>query len=107
MNTADRTLSRIKDEITAASSRSAAIPSYGGPQRDAINSVVDGVVRDLCEKIGHLRGKLDDIEQRILEGAAGAKAALTEHVGVCVRIDAEIKHMNDVIDEIAQRDITI
>lgn len=75
-------------------------PSYGGPQRDAINSIVDGVVSDICIKIGELRHTLDDIEQQVLEGAAGAKHALQDHVQVCIKVTDEIAHTQRVIAEI-------
>ena len=75
-------------------------PTYGGPQRDAINSVVDNIVSDICGKIGELRKTLDDIEQQVLEGAAGAKTALQDHIQVCIRVNDEIVHMQDVIEDI-------
>lgn len=76
-------------------------PSYGGPQRDAINSVVDGVVNDICAKIAELRKQLDAIEQQVLESAADTKHHLQDHVSICVRINDEITHMKDVVAEIS------
>jgi hypothetical protein len=75
-------------------------PSYGGPQRDAINSVVDNIVGDLCGKIGDLRKTLDEFEQQILEGAAGAKAALHDHIAVCVKVNDQIARTRDAVEEI-------
>lgn len=75
-------------------------PAYGGPQRDAINSVVDNIVGDLCGKINDLRHTLDDIEQQVLSGAAGAKHALHDHVTLCVKVNDEITHMQAVIEDI-------
>lgn len=75
-------------------------PTYGGPQRDAINSVVDNIVSDICGKINDLRKTLDEIEQQVLEGAAGAKHALQDHISICVRVNDEFVHMQDVIAEI-------
>ena len=75
-------------------------PSYGGPQRDAINSVVDNIVHDICGKIADLRKVLDSIEQQVLEGAAGAKTTLHDHILVCVRVNDEITHMQEVVAEI-------
>ena len=75
-------------------------PAYGGPQRDAINSVVDNVVSDICGKIDTLRKTLDAIEQQVLEGAAGAKAALQDHIQICIRVKDEITHMQGVIEDI-------
>lgn len=76
------------------------VPSYGGPQRDAINSVVDGIVGDICTKIGTLRHTLDDLEQQVLEGAATAKHALQDHVQVCIRVNDEVERTRIVIDDI-------
>lgn len=78
-------------------------PSYGGPQRDAINSVIDGLVSDICSDIGELRHTLDDIEQQVLEGAANAKQRLNEQVQICVSVKDEITHMNRVVADIQER----
>ena len=78
-------------------------PTYGGPQRDAINSVIDNIVGDICSDIAKLRTTLDDIEQQVLEGAAGAKARLSEQVAICVSVKDEINHMNRVVADIQER----
>jgi len=75
-------------------------PAYGGPQRDAINSVIDNIVGDLCGKIAALRKTLDEIEQQVLEGAAGAKHALHDQVMLCVKVNDEIAHIAKVIEDI-------
>jgi hypothetical protein len=77
-------------------------PSYGGPQRDAINSVIDNVVADLCDKIAVLQGMLKSIEQHVLEEASLAKSKLKDHVSICVRVNDEITHMREVITELKQ-----
>lgn len=78
-------------------------PSYGGPQRDAINSVIDGIVADICSDIGKLRHTLDDIEQQVLEGAAAAKTRLNDQVQICVSVKDEIAHMSRVVADIQER----
>lgn len=75
-------------------------PSYGGPQRDAINSVVDNIVGDLCGKIAALRHGLDDIEQQVLESAAGAKHSLHDHVALSLKVNDELQRTQAVIEEI-------
>jgi hypothetical protein len=75
-------------------------PSYGNPQRDAINSVVDNIVGDICGKIADLRKILDALEQQVLEGAASAKGALHDQVLICVKVNDEIVHMQEVVEEI-------
>lgn len=74
-----------------------AAPGYGHPQRDAINSVVDGVVGDICGKIGELRKALDVIEATVLRSAAKSKGSLNEHVGVCIRVNDEVRRLQDVV----------
>ena len=76
-------------------------PEYGGPQRDAINSVLDGITQDVSRKIDDLRKQLDDIEQAVLQGAAKSKEALHNQIVVCIRINDEISHMKMVVEEIA------
>ena len=75
-------------------------PGYGGPQRDAINSVVDGIVSDVLGKIEALRKVLDEIEQQVREGASVAKSSLQDQVGICVRVNDEITHMRAVVEDI-------
>lgn len=99
-------LRAFTDQVDTAAHRRPAIaaikdtpqpPAYGEPQRDAINSLVDGIVRDITEKITELRGKLDRIEQTVLEGAAETKGRLQDHIRTCIRINDEVVHMADVI----------
>jgi hypothetical protein len=78
-------------------------PGYGSPQRDAINSVVDGIVSDICSEIAAMRVLLDEVEQQILEGAAASKHRLNDHVGVCVSVKDEITHMKRVVLDIQER----
>ena len=77
-------------------------PDYGSPQRDAINSVVDSLVANLCDKIAELRASLDDIEQRILESAAHTKHSLQGHILVCIRFNDEIAHIKNAIEGIKE-----
>jgi hypothetical protein len=75
-------------------------PSYGAPRRDAINSLVDDLVSEVCKKIEAVRETLNAIEQQALESAANSKHALQDHVSVCVRLDDEISHMRKVVEDI-------
>jgi hypothetical protein len=43
---------------------------------------------------------LDEIEQQVLEGAAGAKTTLHDHIAVCVKVNDQIARMRDVVEEI-------
>jgi hypothetical protein len=99
-------LERLRADVDEAANRRPAVaavketpnpPAYGEPQRDAINSLVDGIVRDITEKIAELRGKLDRIEANVLEGAAETKGRLQDHIRTCIRINDEVVHMADVI----------
>lgn len=78
-------------------------PEYGGPQRDAINSLVDGVVRDVIENIAALRKQLTALEQQVLVSSAAAKATLNEQVNVCARVTEETARIGDIMDQVAQR----
>lgn len=101
-------IDRVMDELDRAAGldrlppRQEIAPSYGGPQRDAIASVVDGIVGDICSKIEALRKMLDVIEQQVLQSAAKSKHSLNDHVATCVRLNDEITHTREVIDEIAE-----
>lgn len=79
-------------------------PSYGDPQREAINSVIDGLVDDICKDIAAVRTLLNEVEQQVLEGAAKAKHSLQEQVGVCTSVKDEITHMRRVVADIQERE---
>jgi hypothetical protein len=98
-------LSRFVDEVDRAAGdlpRNLDVqpPTYGGPQRDAINSVVDGIVGDICTKISELQRSLKTIEDQVLQSAAKSKHSLNEHVVLCVKLNDEIRHAQDVINEL-------
>ncbi|MEH2525817.1 MULTISPECIES: hypothetical protein [unclassified Bradyrhizobium] len=75
-------------------------PSYGQAQREAIASVVDSLTNDLCSRVGALRKQLDEIEQIVLERAANAKGALGDQVMLCVRLNDEITHNQEIVTEL-------
>jgi hypothetical protein len=77
-------------------------PVFGGPERDAINAVVDKSVQNICERIATLHNVLDEIQQDALERNAQIKLQLQDHVAVSVRINDEITHMQAVIAELRQ-----
>lgn len=90
----------VTTRATPAPRAPEAAPSYGGPQRDAINSVADGIAADLCEKIAALRQTLDAIEQQILTSAVKAKHALNAHVEVCQKVHDEMSRMRRVVADL-------
>lgn len=90
-------LSHFIDEVDRATLPS---PVYGGPQRDAINSVVDQIISDLCGKIAELRNSLNVIEQQVLQSAAKSKHRLNEHVTLCIKLNDEILHAQDVVNDL-------
>jgi hypothetical protein len=75
-------------------------PAYGEPQRDAIASVVDGIVTDLCAKIHELRAMLDSLEQRTITSAANSKGSLNDHVKRCGRLNDQLAAMRAVVEEL-------
>jgi hypothetical protein len=93
-------LNRAQDSNPVAVKPPLKPPAYGGPAREAIGSVVDNIVDDLCRKLGAIRETLDKIEQQALQSAARAKGALNEHVTVCIKLNDEISHMQAVVAEI-------
>lgn len=78
-------------------------PAFGSPQRDAINSLIDKVVSDVCEHIAELEKRLEELRQQVLVGAAAAKATLQEQVEVCLRVNDEAVRIGDTIRDITQR----
>lgn len=108
-------LAAISEQIDAAGARPTVPaapqmvqpPSYGGPQRDAINSLVDGVVRDVCETIDALTKQLDALKSQVLVSADTAKRTLHEQVEVCARVRDEAENIREIIDEVAQKVLRI
>jgi hypothetical protein len=68
-------------------------PAKGEPQRDAINSIVDGIVQDVVAKIADLRRQLDDMEQAVIESAATSKARLQAQVLICIKASEEVNRI--------------
>jgi hypothetical protein len=85
---------------TAVANTAAKTPVFGGPERDAINAVVDKSVQNICERISTLHAALDEIQQEALERNAQIKLQLTDHVSISVKINDEITHMQAVIAEL-------
>jgi hypothetical protein len=98
----DEAAHRQPRHVVMAAAERAEPPGYGEPQRDAINSMIDGVLRDISHKIGELRSTLDEIEQTVLTSAAEAKAILQEHVRTCIRVEDEVRHMARVVADMAR-----
>lgn len=84
-----------------------AVPEYGGPQRDAINSVVDNLVHDVVENIAALKKRLNALEQQVLSSGAEAKANLTAQIAICSRVREQCHQIGEVIDEISQKLTTV
>ncbi|MCW2218804.1 hypothetical protein M2232_002336 [Bradyrhizobium japonicum] len=78
-------------------------PTYGAPQRDAINSLVDKVVGDVCDRIVELKKQLDALQQQILVGGAATKVTLNEQIDACMRVNDETTRIGDAVGEIADR----
>jgi hypothetical protein len=91
-------ITRVKGEID----RIVQGPAYGAPQRDAINSVIDGIAGNLCSEITALRKELDLIEQRALTSAAGEKHKLSEHVSDAAVLHDAVGRLREVISGLAQ-----
>lgn len=70
--------------------------------RLAITACVDGLVTNQSDKVEALRKVLDAIQNRALQSAAKAKAALEEHVAITDRLDDELQHLQDVIELLAE-----
>jgi hypothetical protein len=80
-----------------------AAPLPGEPHRDGVNAIIDQMTVETCEKIAALHIRLDELREKVIAGAADAKAMLTEQVSVRTKINDELTHMARVIDDIAAR----
>lgn len=78
-------------------------PGYGEPQRDAIASIVDGVVQEVIDSIKALQSRLTALEDQVLVSAAAAKDTLNKQVEVCSRVREQTAQISGVVDEIAQK----
>jgi hypothetical protein len=78
-------------------------PVYGEEYRKAIDSLVEGIVSDLCKQMEELHLTLKGIEQEVLKSAERARSALRDHAGVCVKVRDEIKTMKIVITDLAEQ----
>lgn len=95
------------DETVGTQPMPIAIPEYGGPQRDAINSVVDNLVHDVIEQIASLKKQLDRMEQQVLNSGAAAKETLTSQIMVCSRVRGQCHQIGEMIADISQKVTTL
>jgi hypothetical protein len=114
-NEAERArLANVRDDVDSAATRlhgqrhappppQVPVPQYGAPQRDAISSLVDSHVREVCERVDELREQLDKLKQQVLVGSAAAKETLNEHIALCLRVNDETARIAGAVDDIAQR----
>lgn len=79
-------------------------PAQGEPQRDAINSIVDGIVQDVVAKITELRRQLDEMEQAVIESAATSKARLQAQVLICIKASEEVNRVGAAIAKMRVND---
>jgi hypothetical protein len=97
------TVARIPTPELRKAAPQPAPPTYGAPQRDAIKSVMDGILGDICNNITELRRALDEIEGQVLQGIADAKHVLEKQIGVCSCIKDEIGHLKRTVAELRER----
>jgi hypothetical protein len=76
-------------------------PAYGDNHRQAIHSCIGALSNDICERTQALRKMLDDIDHAVLASAEKSRATLDDHVALSARLSDEIKHMGDVVAELA------
>lgn len=113
LHTAERAhLAQIRDRIDQAAAAQPAPatsvaevqqPSQLTARRDAIASVVDSVVSDVCDTIDALQKQLAALKDQVLSSAASAKHTLNEHVEICARVRDETDGIRDLIDRIADK----
>ena len=97
-------LSKALNEIDAAIGESKGLANrHSENNRNAITACVDNLVTSQSEKVEALRKMLDVIQQRALQSAAKAKAALEEHVAVTDRIDDQIHYLQDAIADLMEQ----
>ena len=97
-------LSKALNEIDAAIGESKGLASrHSENNRNAITACVDGLVTNQSDKVEALRKMLDVIQQRALQSAAKAKAALEEHVAVTDRLHDQIFHLQDAIADLMEQ----
>lgn len=107
LQTAPRTagLAQLLDQIdTAVAETKPLTPTrHSENHRNAITACVDGLVTNQSDKIDALRRALDAVQQRALESAAKAKRALEDHVIVTDRLDDGIRHIQDLVADLAEQ----
>jgi hypothetical protein len=77
-------------------------PTYGQAQREAVSSVVDSMVNDICQRISTLRKQLDEVENIVLQGAGKAKHMLSEQIALCTKLSDEVSHSQEVIADLRE-----
>jgi len=80
-----------------------AAPSKATATRDAVASIVDGVLADAGNSMAALRKGLDAVEAVLLENAAHIKGELQEHVDLSICVLEESERINALVDRLKRQ----
>jgi len=75
-------------------------PTKSTASRDAVSSIVDGVLAEASKSMKELRKGLDTVESLMLENAAHIKGELQEHVDLSTRILEESERVGELVSEL-------
>jgi len=78
-------------------------PTKSAATRDAVASIVDGVLADAGRSMAELRRALDSVEALTLENAAHIKGELQEHVDLSIRVLEESERVNALVDQLKRQ----
>ena len=78
-------------------------PTKAAATRDAVASIVDGVLADAGKSMASLRKALDDVEALTLENAAHIKGELQEHVDLSIRVLEESERVTALVEQLQRQ----
>jgi hypothetical protein len=78
-------------------------PSKAEVTRDAVTSIVDGVLADASKSMASLRKALDSVETLTLENAAHIKGELQEHVELSIRVLEESERVTALVEQLQRQ----
>lgn len=101
----NRKFDEVNPPISELPQRAAQIqpPTRAAVSRDAVSSIIDGVLADAASSLAALRKSLDQVEALALQNAAAIKGELQEHVDLSIRVLEESERVSALVEQLQQQ----
>jgi len=99
----NRKFDEVNPPISELPQRAAQVPTKSAATRDAVASIVDGVIADASKSMDSLAKALAAVEALMLENAAHVKGELQEHVDLSILVLQEADRLNELAAQLQRQ----